>query len=209
MLLNFVMVIIQYNPLIMKKQKAVCVQGAKCKNTCIAKDKNCLITTNEPKIAIAATKLKGNLKEWPKTVKSIAWGRMQVFTTGHEKLMKKADLTLLSKAPDSHIKKLTELFPSANFSTTDKGLFNYLAGFKTPIPNLILGEDNKPLGNNILKYNLAKKVTYIPRPQGAVSSSEAKKLFREGTSPEEMVKKGFFSSLASAQYAQKLSLDLS
>lgn len=83
-----------------------------------------------------------------------------------------------------------------------------MAKYNTPIPNLILGEDNKPLGDQILKYNLAKKVTYIPRPPGAVSSSEARALFREGKSPEEMVKRGFFSSLESAQYAQKLALDL-
>lgn len=192
----------------MKKAKSTCQIGATCKNTCISKNKECLGAVNEPKVAIAATKLKGNLKDWPKEVKSIAWGRMQVFTTGHEKLAKKEDLTLLSKAPDSHINKLKELFPKYNFATTDKGLFNYLAKYNAPIPNLILGEDNRPLGNNILKYNLAKKVTYIPRPEGSVSSSEARKLFREGKSPEEMVKRGFFSSVASAQYAQKLSLDL-
>lgn len=188
--------------------KKQCVVGANCKGTCISRAKDCLITSNSPEVAIAATKLKGNLKDWPKDVRSIAWGRMQLFTSGHEKLAKKADLTLLSKAPDSHIENLQSLFPKAKFATTDKGLFNYLAGFNDPIDKLILGEDNTPLGNQILKYGLAKKVEYIPRPEGSVSSTEARKLFRAGTTPEQMVKKGFFSTLDQARYGQKIALDL-
>ena len=177
--------------------------------TCISKAKDCLMVSNSPKISIAATKLKvgSDLKEWGKT-KSVAWGRMQLFTTGHEKLAKKADLTLLSKATDSHINNLSNIFPKFKFATTDKGLFNYLAQFNVPLNELILGEDNKPLGDQILKYGLAKKVTYIARPPGSVSSSEARKLFREGLTPEQMIKKGFFSNIEQAIYGQKIALDL-
>jgi hypothetical protein len=185
-----------------------CTIGANCKGTCISKTKDCLITSGSPQVAVAVPKIKGDLKEWPKEVKSIAWGRMQLFTTGHEKLAKKADLTLLSKASDSHIKELSKIFPKAKFASTDKGLFNYLAGFNSPLKELILGEDNKPLGDQILKYGLAEKVTYIPRPPGSVSSTEARKLFREGKTPEEMIKKGFFSNIEQARYGQKIALDL-
>jgi hypothetical protein len=191
-----------------KKQKSNCTVGASCKSTCIARNKDCQVTTNNPAVAVATTKLKGDLKEWPKGVKSIAWGRMQLFTSGHEKLMKASDLTLLSKASDKHINKLSELFPGNKFGTTEKGIFNYLSEYKKPIPNLVLGEDNKALGDNILKYGLAKKVTYIPRPPGSVSSTEARALFRGGATPEDMVKRGFFSSEEQAIYGQKIALDL-
>jgi hypothetical protein len=191
-----------------KKQKSNCTVGASCKSTCIARDRDCKVTTNNPTVAVATTKLKGGLKDLPSGVKTIAWGRMQLFTTGHEKLMRASDLTLLSKATDKHIDKLSKLFPGNRFETTEKGLFNYLAEFKTPIPNLVLGEDNKALGDNILKYGLAKKVTYIPRPPGSVSSTEARALFRGGATPKEMVKRGFFSSEEQAIYGQKIALDL-
>lgn len=192
------------------KSVKACNIGAKCKATCIAKGKDCLLT-NEPKVSIAATKLKGDLKPWPKAIKSVAWGRFEVVHSGHEQLFNKAEKVLASKATERHIKTLSKLYPKLKFESVDKGLFNYLAGFKTPAPNVILGEDNKSLGDQLLKYGLATKVTIIPRESvgSMASSSLARKEFRAGTSPQALVDSGLFSNLDRAIYAQKLALDLS
>jgi hypothetical protein len=186
-----------------------CSLGVKCKGSCIEQSKNCLLP-NEPKVAIAVTKLKGDLKTWPKEIKSVAWGRFEVVHSGHEKLFNSADKVLASKATASHIAELTKLYKGKKFESVEKGLFNYLAGFKSPAPNVILGEDNKPLGDQLLKYGLATKVTLIPRASAGstASSSEARRRFLSGDSPEELVKAGLFSNLARARYAQKLALDL-
>jgi hypothetical protein len=191
------------------KQAKICSLGAKCKGTCIEQSKNCLIT-NEPKVAIAATKLKGNLKPWPKSTKSVAWGRFAIAHTGHEKLFDSADKVLMSKASANHTKELTKLYPGKKFESVEKGLFNYLSGFKSPAPNVILGEDNKALGDQLIKYGLATKVTIIPRASvgSTASSSEARKRFRAGDSPQSLVDAGLFSTLPRAVYAQKLALDL-
>ena len=191
------------------KSKKTCSLGANCKGTCIDRSKNCLLA-NEPKVAIAATKLKGDLKPWPKTTKSVAWGRFEVVHTGHEKLFKSADKVLASKASASHITELTKLYPKQKFESVEKGLFNYLSGFKSPAPNVILGEDNKALGDQLIKYGLATKVTIIPRESvgSTESSSEARRQFRAGVSPQSLVDSGLFSSLPRAIYAQKIALDL-
>jgi hypothetical protein len=196
----------------MEKRKItakVCSLGIKCKGTCIERAKDCLIA-NEPKVAIAATKLKGDLKAWPKAIKSVAWGRFAIVHSGHEKLFNSADKVLASKASASHMTELAKLYPGKKFEAVEKGLFNYLAGFKSPAPNVILGEDNKPLGDQLLKYGLAAKVTIIPRASAGstASSSEARKQFRAGASPQSLVDSGLFSSLPRAIYAQKLALDL-
>jgi hypothetical protein len=186
-----------------------CTLGASCKGTCIDKSKNCLVTNN-PAVAVAATKLGTEQKPWPKGINSVAWGRFQVVHTGHEKLFNSADKVLASKASPAHIKELKKLYPDKKFESVDKGLFNYLSGFKTPAPNVILGEDNKALGDQLLKYKLATKVTYIPRESvgSTASSSRARELFRSGSSPQELVDSGLFESLPKAIYAQKIALDL-
>lgn len=191
-----------------KKEKK-CSLGAKCKGTCIEKSKQCLIT-NEPKVAITATKLKIDTRPWPKKIDSVAFGRFEVVHTGHEKLFNKADLVIVSKATENHIKELSKLYPDKKFETVEKGLFNYLATFKSPAPNVILGEDNKALGDQLLKYGLAKKITLIPRESvgSTASSSRARELFRAGASPQSLVDSGLFSTLDRATYAQKIALNL-
>lgn len=193
-----------------KSANKACSLGASCKGTCIEKAKNCLIA-NEPKVAVAATKLKGDLKPWPKAIKSVAWGRFEVVHSGHEKLFESADKVLASKAPTRHIDELSKLYKGKKFESVEKGLFNYLAGFKSPAPNVILGEDNKGLGDQLIKYGLATKVTIIPRESvgSTASSSVAKAQFRAGASPQSLVDSGLFSSLPRAIYAQKLALNLS
>lgn len=194
----------------MRNRPKNCSLGANCKGTCIEKAKNCLVTGG-PKVAIAATKLKGGLKPWPKAIKSVAWGRFEVVHTGHEKLFEGADKVLASKAPESHIASLSKLYKGKKFESVEKGLFNYLAGFKSPAPNVILGEDNKALGDQLLKYGLATKVTIIPRESvgSTASSSSARVQFRKGASPQSLVDSGLFSNLSRAIYAQKIALDLS
>lgn len=177
-----------------------CSLGANCKNTCISRADTCRVTKENPGVSVAATKIKGDLKPLPKGLKSVAWGRFKIFTTGHEKLAEKADMILMSKADSSHVSELKKLFPNKEFASVDKGIFNFLAQFNKPIPELILGADNKDLGDNILKNKLAKKVTYIAREKGAVSSSEARTLFQAGRTPQQMVDLGFFSSLKAAEY---------
>jgi hypothetical protein len=184
----------------MKKKAKNCELGANCKNTCISRLDTCRVTKENPKVAVAATKIKGDLKPLPKGLHSVAWGRFKIFTTGHEKLAEKADMVLMSKADQLHVSELKKLFPNKEFASADKGIFNFLAQFNKPIPELILGADNKELGDNILKHKLAKKVTYIAREKGAVSSSEARTLFQAGRTPQQMVDLGFFSSLKSAEY---------
>lgn len=193
-----------------KSTPKLCSLGVKCKNTCIERSKSCLIP-NEPRVAIATTKLKGDLETWPKAIKSVAFGRFEVVHTGHEKLFDKADKILMSKATGLHTKELAKLYKGKKFEAVDKGVFNYLAKFKTPAPNVILGEDNKSLGDQLLKYGLASKVTIIPRASAGntASSSEARRLFRSGASPQSLVDSGLFSTLPRAIYAQKLALGLS
>jgi hypothetical protein len=186
-----------------------CTLGANCKGTCIDKSKNCLVT-NSPAVAIAATKLGTEQKSWPKGITSVAWGRFRLVHSGHEKLFNSADKILASKATPEHIKELKKLYPGKKFESVDKGLFNYLSGFKTPAPNVVLGEDNKALGDQLLKYKLATKVTYIPRESvgSTASSSRATELFRKGASPQNLVDEGLFESLPKAVYGQKIALDL-
>lgn len=190
-----------------------CSIGAKCKGACIAKDKDCLIG-NSPAVSVAASKIiadaKGELKPWPKEIKSVAFGRFEVVHSGHEKLFDKADLVLLSKATPAHVEQLSRLYPTKKFTTIEKGLFNYLATFKSPAPNVVLGEDNKSLGDQLLKYKVADKITIIPRESvgSTASSSRARELFRKGSSPADLVKERLFSNLDRATYAQKLALNL-
>jgi hypothetical protein len=130
----------------------------------------------------------------------IAYGRFVLVHSGHVKLFKTAEIVLVSNPGSGHCERLQKFWPDKLFVPVHGTVFKILANYSDI--ELILGQDNQYLGEQLLNAGVIDKLKLIPRnPEKSFSSTKIRQAFDQGLSVGQVYSKGAFNSYELCQYA--------